>query len=360
MGRGARVLVADADLEARRPLADAVRALPGVASVIETGDGEGAITAAPASDVVLMDVGLAGPQLQTARTLCARDAELRIILVGAPGDADLVHTALRAGALSFLARGGSPAQVRDAVLGALEGRGVLDREVVQTVLDRYASVLEDARERDRAVIASLAAAVEAKDVVTSTHLRAVSGLSCRLAELVDADLAASEEFLFGCLLHDIGKIGVPEHILVKPGPLDEAEWRVMRRHPQTGARVVRPLGLPGTVLDIVLHHHERWDGEGYPDGLAGEEIPLCARIFSVCDAYDAMTADRPYRPGMAPRVAFERIRLEAGHQFDPHVVAVLERAVEDGRIELEAPSLAGLSEVPRARRITGVPRQAAG
>ena len=111
----------------------------------------------------------------------------------------------------------------------------------------------------------------------------------------------------------------------------------MRRHPQTGARVIRPLGLESMVCDVVLHHHERWDGCGYPNGLGEDEIPLPARIFAVCDAFDAMTADRPYREAIPSGVAFERIRIEAGGQFDPAIVGHLERGVAAGRVALDAP-----------------------
>jgi len=188
-----------------------------------------------------------------------------------------------------------------------------------------------------AVIESLAAALEAKDSVTSLHLRRASRLAVRLAERVDPALARSEDFRFGCLLHDVGKVGVPARILSKPGALTADEWVVVRRHPQAGARVVRPLGLSATVLDVVLAHHERWDGTGYPDGLAGGEIPLAARIFAVCDALEAMTAQRPYRRALSAEEAFARVRAEAGRQFDPEIVAALEDAVDAGEIDLDEP-----------------------
>jgi putative two-component system response regulator len=184
------------------------------------------------------------------------------------------------------------------------------------------------------VIESLAAAVEAKDTVTSRHLRAVSHLALRLAEHVEPSLARSDHFLFGCLLHDVGKIGVPERILAKPGPLTEDEWVVMRTHPSVGADVIRPLGLDQVVENVVLHHHERWDGTGYPNGHAGDAIPLEARIFAVCDAMEAMTAPRPYRGPLAAATAYGRVLAAAGRQFDPGVVHALERGVRDRSLGL--------------------------
>jgi putative nucleotidyltransferase with HDIG domain len=135
---------------------------------------------------------------------------------------------------------------------------MLEADLVRPSIYRYEALLEGARNRDRAIIESLAAAVEAKDTVTSRHVREVATLALDLARLVDRRLAASEDFLFGCLLHDIGKIGVPERILNKPGPLTPTEWQIMQLHPVTGERVIRPLELAPMVSEIVLHHHERW------------------------------------------------------------------------------------------------------
>lgn len=123
-------------------------------------------------------------------------------------------------------------------------------------------------------------------------------------------------------MHDIGKIGISEHILRKPGALTDEEAVEMRKHPEIGARIVAPLRLGSVVAPIVRHHHERWDGAGYPDGLAGETIPLGARIVAVVDAYDAMTTDRPYRRAMPREVALERLRAAAGSQLDPALIEV--------------------------------------
>jgi putative nucleotidyltransferase with HDIG domain len=263
----------------------------------------------------------------------------------------VVRSILDAGALSIVTSTTSDARLLATLDSATDGHGLIDVDVVRPVIDLYATLHAESRRRNRAVIESLAAAVEAKDTVTSRHLRAVSRLATQLAREVDPHLAEGDDFLFGCLLHDVGKIGVPEKILMKPAALTVDEWEVMRRHPQTGARVVRPLGLSPVVTDVVLYHHERWDGRGYPEGLAADEIPLAARIFSVCDALEAMTADRPYRGPLPASVAFERVRVESGQQFDPDVVDALTRGIETGAIDLE--EAAGLDvEQPRRRRIS--------
>ncbi len=269
-------------------------------------------------------------------------------------DPAVVRTILDAGALSIVQTTSSDSQLRSTLCAAAEGHGLIDVDVVRPVIDLYATMHAESRRRNRAVIESLAAAVEAKDTVTSRHLRAVSRLATQLAREVEPAFADSDDFLFGCLLHDVGKIGVPERILMKPGSLTAAEWEVMRRHPQTGARVVSPLGLDPVVTDVVLYHHERWDGGGYPERLAGDEIPLAARIFSVCDALEAMTASRPYRGPLPIKVAFERVKLEAGQQFDPDIITALAEGVSSGTIDLEDGGALDVEQPARRRISSGV------
>jgi HD-GYP domain-containing protein (c-di-GMP phosphodiesterase class II) len=162
----------------------------------------------------------------------------------------------------------------------------------------------------------LANALEAKDEYTRGHSERVAALARRLA--LEAGVAAREAEIISQsgLLHDLGKIGVPERILRKPGPLTEDEWSVMRRHPLTGAQIVAPLDFFSDGALIVRHHHERQDGSGYPDGLTGEMIPFGARVVAVADVYDALTSDRPYRRALTPMEALERLAAEAGRTLD--------------------------------------------
>ena len=143
----------------------------------------------------------------------------------------------------------------------------------------------------------------------------------------------------GALLHDIGKIGVPERILHKPGPLDEDEWKVIREHPVISERILAEADLPEIVLQIARHSHERMDGGGYPDGLAGDAIPLPARIVHVADAFDALTSDRPYRRGRHVAAAIEALRAETGTQFCPRVMTALEAIWREEPHLLGAPTL---------------------
>jgi ribonuclease P protein subunit RPR2 len=174
-------------------------------------------------------------------------------------------------------------------------------------------------------VQALATAIEAKDHTTGGHIERVRALGLLLAgEVVPRD-AKDPQMAYGFLLHDIGKLAVPDAILRAPGGLTEKQWALMRRHPEEGVRMLSTIPFLDKALYVVRHHHERWDGTGYPDGLAGEEIPLWARIFSVVDALDAMTAERPYRSAQPYETAVEELRRHAGTQFDPEVVAALDR-----------------------------------
>ena len=311
----------------------------------------------PAPDIALLDATqmTAEPAVAGIAILDAAWPDTPVVVLHDDTEPSVVRSLLDAGAMSIVTTSTSDHQLSSTLTAASQGHGLIDVDVVRPVIDLYATLHAESRRRNRAVIESLAAAVEAKDTVTSRHLRAVSRLATQLAKQVDPALVEDDDFLFGCLLHDVGKIGVPEKILMKPGALTEDEWEVMRRHPQTGARVVRPLGLSPIVTDVVLYHHERWDGRGYPEGLTGEDIPLPARIFSVCDALEAMTATRPYRGPLPISVAFERVRLESGHQFDPQVIAALERGVAEGQVELEDAGHLDVQQ-PRRRRISSAVR----
>src|SRR3954454_15179716 len=168
--------------------------------------------------------------------------------------------------------------------------------------------------------ASLARAVDARDAYTGRHSERVAELAARIASRLGAEPETIEATRLAASLHDLGKLAIPEEILRKPGALTDEERLVLERPPQIGFRMLDSLGVD-PVADLVLHHHERWDGAGYPDGLAGEEIPLGARIIFVSDAYDAMTSDRVYRAKRSPDAALAELRRCAGSQFDPRIVA---------------------------------------
>ncbi|HET9323597.1 MAG TPA: diguanylate cyclase [Gaiellaceae bacterium] len=176
--------------------------------------------------------------------------------------------------------------------------------------------------------ASLAKAVDARDTYTGSHSTRVAELGAWIAQRLGLDQEQVELTRLAGSLHDLGKLAIPEEILRKPGPLAPPERLVLERHPQIGHRMLESLGVD-PVADWILHHHERWDGTGYPDRLRGEEIPLGARIIFVADAYDAMTSDRAYRGRLTPREAVEELERCAGSQFDPEIVEAFARELVD-------------------------------
>ena len=181
----------------------------------------------------------------------------------------------------------------------------------------------------RETLASLANALEEKDAYTHDHTQEVVALAVDVARALDLTPEEVELVELGALFHDIGKIRVPESILNKKGPLDDEEWGIMRRHTVAGEAILAPITSLREVLPLVRSSHERWDGNGYPDGLAGEDIPVGARVISVCDAFRAMTERRPYREAMSERDATVELRLNAGTQFDPECVRALLSVLRD-------------------------------
>jgi putative nucleotidyltransferase with HDIG domain len=198
---------------------------------------------------------------------------------------------------------------------------------------RYAEDVRDLYQRlQRSIgqsLLGLANAIEAKDPYTRGHSERVGAWSRRIALRLRLSPAEVETVAQAGLLHDIGKIGVPEPVLRKHGPLDAAEWVVMRRHPVTGAQIVAPFEHLAGAAVIIRHHHERCDGSGYPDGLAGDAIPLGARIVAVADVFDALTSERPYRAAFSSVAAIDHLVSEAGIRLDAIVVTAALHAYRD-------------------------------
>lgn len=179
----------------------------------------------------------------------------------------------------------------------------------------------------------LTQAMDARDAGDPGHSRRVVKYALATAAKLGVKGSELEHLRYGVLLHDTGKLCISDGILNKPGPLTEEEWIAMRRHPEMGYQLLQGLSFMNDALDVVLYHHEHFDGSGYPYGLKGSATPQSARIFAVADAFDAMTADRPYRKAQRPEVAIEEIRRCSGTQFDPDVVTAFIEAWEDGFFE---------------------------
>jgi len=178
------------------------------------------------------------------------------------------------------------------------------------------------------VIYALAGAVEARGADVEGHASRVADTSCRVGRRMALPDATLDVLRRGALIHDIGKIAIPDAILLKPGPLSADEILRLEEHPVIGERIVRPLRSANELLPIIRHHHERFDGGGYPDGLAGAHIPRLARIVAACDAFDALTTGRPYRPALSAKAALAVLVDGAGIQWDPQVVEALKREVQ--------------------------------
>jgi HD-GYP domain-containing protein (c-di-GMP phosphodiesterase class II) len=213
----------------------------------------------------------------------------------------------------------------------------------QRQLERYASDLREVFKQERAraqelrrsyiaTVRALSNAVEARDAYTGKHAERVAAYGMELAEAAGLEVADSPQIEFGFLLHDVGKVAVPDAILFKSSSLTEEEYALVRRHPIIGSEILRDVDFLGEGKLVVRHHHERWDGSGYPDGLIGDTIPLAARVFAVADALDALTTDRPYRPAISFAQAREVVLAGAGSQFDPDVVAAYQQ-ISDATFE---------------------------
>ena len=213
----------------------------------------------------------------------------------------------------------------------------------QRQLERYAADLREVFKQERAraqelrrsymaTVRALSNAVEARDAYTGKHAERVAAYGMELARACGVEVEDAPQIEFGFLLHDIGKVAVPDAILFKTTRLTEEEYALIAQHPVVGAEILRDVDFLGEGKLVVRHHHERWDGQGYPDGLAGQAIPLAARVFAVADALDALTSNRPYRPASSFADARAEVYRGAATQFDPEVVAAY-REIPDSAFE---------------------------
>jgi cyclic di-GMP phosphodiesterase len=291
-------------------------------------------------DVVVLDVAMPGVDgITFCRGLKADPITRSIPVVLLTGDAVSESAARDAGADAFLRKPFSPLGLLTMVerlgAGAVEletgppAHGPADRQLLLYAQD-FRRLLELERgqrvllqEAYRETVVALARALESKDGGTADHSERVRRYATELAEAVDSSLLEEPSLEFGFILHDVGKIAIPDMVLRKPEPLSESERRLIETHPVLGEQMVGQAALlRGQGARVVRSHHERWDGRGYPDNLSGENIPLGARIFSVADALDAITSDRPYRSAASWDDAVAEIVERAGSQFDPQVVDV--------------------------------------
>ncbi|MDD5387926.1 MAG: response regulator [Gallionellaceae bacterium] len=324
-GGQARILVVD-DMATNRAL---IRAVLGAQEfeVLEADCGEAALTriAALRPDVVLLDVMM--PDLDGIE-VCRRLREqeefrlLPIIMLTSLGSPDDVVHGMEVGASDYITKPFNAVELTARVRAAVDKKRLTDR------LDDTESVLF-----------ALARVVEAKDGTTGDHCDRLSHLSVVLGEALGLPYDDLEALRRGGILHDIGKVAIPDAVLLKKGKLDEAEWAVMRQHPTTGAYLCSALRTMRRTVDIIRYHHEKWNGGGYPSGLAGNDIPLLARIFQVVDVYDALSSERPYKPALPREDVIRILREETARGFwDPEIIAVFLDILEHDPARLDIPA----------------------
>ena len=275
-------------------------------------------------DFVMTDVHMPGMDgLALMRALRERQPELPVIVVTGYGTVDSAIRALREGATGMLVKPFTGqellAEVRRALAAAQTRYEALQYRYMSPVLDSIAL--------------TLSTAIEARNLETGEHCRRLGILSERMAAVLGLDERQQMTIRIGGYLHDIGKIGIADAVLLKPGRLNDEEMSEMRRHSEIGAAVLDVHEAMSEIAQIVRHHHERWDGRGYPAAFAGTAIPLGGRIIAVADAFSAMTGDRVYRPALPLDRAWAELRSHSGSQFDPQIVDAFERVVdEEGRL----------------------------
>ena len=278
-------------------------------------------------DLVVSDVvmpGLSGLELLEA--VRAHTASLPVVLVTGAGTYDTLSQALTRGAAGLVTKPFAHKDLQSAVSDAL---------------DRAARSREELRERLLAptLASALANAIEARDEYLHGHCERLASLAVRLAELHGMSADEIETVRLGAILHDVGKIGIPDRVLLKPSALDDEERRIVETHPEIGDKLLEPLDLLAGARPIVRHHHERWDGTGYPDGLAEEGIPAGARIVAVADAIEVMSARQLYRQPRAPSEIVEELRAQRGVQWDAQIVDLALGLLESGELVLSADGL---------------------
>ena len=267
--------------------------------------------------------------LEFLKRVRARDGDAAVLVLTGVGDVRTAIESLKTGAYDFILKPVNVDELLIAAERALERRQLLlERREHEALLERrvaeatreLGSMLKELEQTYRTTLEALGSAMDTRDAETQGHSRRVHGYSLTVARVHGVPEQTLKDIEHGVLLHDIGKIGIPDSILLKPGPLTPEEWKTMRTHPEIGKQLVERIPFLRGAVPIVYHHHERWDGTGYPLGLEGEDIPLGARIFAVADAFDAMTSDRPYSTAISFEAAREEIRRSAGTHFDPTVV----------------------------------------
>ena len=343
-----RLLIVDDEAEVRGVLYDL---LSGPYDCGEAASAEDAIAELREKDyqLVISDITMSGMSgLEMIPHVKVVSPDTVIVMISGMQTIESAIKALRLGAFDYLMKPFDLRQAEAAVSRALDHHELIaakrryENHLEDLVTQRTAELdeaLNSLENAYRSTLRALTAALETRDAETHGHSERVVTFSLRLGREYGLNSKEMKALEFGSLLHDIGKIGVPDAILRKPAKLTDEEWVRMREHPLHGQQILRGIKFLEGAARVVAQHHEKWDGSGYPLGLKGEEIDICARIFSVADAFDAITSDRVYRQGRPYEAAVQELNEWVGRQFDPKVVEAFHRVPPDDWHELRQQSL---------------------
>jgi len=276
-------------------------------------------------DIVISDINMPGVNgIELAKKVMAMYLDIPVVLVTGVHDLSLVKHALKLGVSDYIVK---PIKI-DEIPVVIERNLERKRLEARRIQENKAEILFKA-------LKALMRALDAKDPYTSGHSQRVVRLAMRMAEELQLDPDKKFTLMLAAYLHDIGKIGMPDHILHKASSLEDYELRKAKDHPIIGSQIIGEIEELSEVASIVRHHHERYDGTGYPDGLKGEAIPFFSRLLAIIDAYEALVSDRVYRKAVEHESALQEIRKNAGSQFDPHLVEVFIRVLKKYRDQTE-------------------------
>jgi len=324
-------------------------------SCLEASNGAEALAVLQRHPVVLVMTDLRMPRMdgvELLREVRARWPDVAVVLITAVADVEVAVSVLAIGAMDYLTKPFHLEEVRARVTQALEKRRLIleNREYHERLEERVSQQARQLEDLFLASVQSFAEALEVKDPYTRGHSERVSRYASLVARRLGLDGETVRDVELGGHVHDIGKIGVREAVLNKPGPLTEEEYHHIMTHPVLGWRILSPLLRDNPVaLNVVRSHHERFDGRGVPDGLTGYAIPLEARITAVVDSFDAMTTSRPYRRALTLTEALAELRRCRGAQFDAEIVDAFVAAVEEGSVDVSASLARGTALDPAAR-----------
>lgn len=300
-------------------------------------------------ELVISDITMSGMSgLEMIPHVKAISPDTVIVMISGMQTIESAINALRLGAFDYLMKPFDLRQAEAAIARAYEHHELivakrryenLLEELVEQRTAELDQALDSLENAYRTTLQALTAALETRDLETHGHSERVVTFSLRLGREYGLTGPQMKALEFGSLLHDIGKIGVPDAILRKPAKLNDEEWVRMREHPMHGQQILRGIKFLEGAAKVVAQHHEKWDGSGYPMGLKGEEIDICARIFSVADAFDAITSDRVYREGRPYDVAAQELEAWVDRQFDPKVVEAFHRVPKEDWDELRRRSM---------------------